>query len=377
MNLREKMKGRIFHVCWNFYPVYGGIESFILESSKILVKNGYDVTVIASNKLPHSNRSLPRTAKVDGVKIRRFHYKKYSRYNTSVDALKFILNSDFDILHVHGIGFFSDVIPLVKFLRGKKIVLSTHGGIFHTKVFTLVKNVYFTTLARIAGRYVDQVIAVSNQDKIFMEKIMDKKKIKIIKNGIDWKGLSKIKRNGNGSTLLFMGRIATNKKIERILHIVKKLQEFLPEVQLIVVGEDWGELNHLKLLAKKLEIGKAVKFTGPLETGKLRKIFATSDLFLLASDYEGFGISVIEAMAAGIPVVVNDIESMRELVKNGKNGFRTDFTDYEKTSKLIAKILQNKKLMGELSTNGRNYARQFDWEVVAKKLENLYDDLMK
>ena len=376
----SETKVRIFHVCQNFYPVWGGIESFVYESSKELIKKGYDVTVIASDRMPttgaRTGKRLPARERIDGIKVFRFPFKRFSRYSTSVEALKFILSSDFDILHIHGIGFFSDAIPLVKFRADKKVVLSTHGGIFHTQAMMSIKNIYFKTMVKIAGKFADRIIAVSEQDRKFMEKITDKKKIVVIRNGVDWKSLSKIERSGNGRTLLYVGRIAANKKIERILHMVQDLKGTLPNVFLYVVGEDWGELNELKLLTKRLDIAKNVKFTGSISKGRLRKIFSKSDMFLLASDYEGFGISVIEAMSAGIPVVVNDIDSMKEIVKNGINGFRVNFKNHAETSRIIAKALRNKKTMLKVGNSARNYAKFFDWSRVIQDLERVYGELI-
>ena len=184
------MKLKIFHVYTNFYPVFGGIESFIYQSSKELVKKGYDITVVTSNKMPTSNKKLPSSQIVDGIKIRRFPFKKISRYSTSIEALKFIIKSDFDILHIHNLGFFSDAIPLIKLNTRKKVVLSTNGGIFHTEVFMPIKRIYFKTMVKIASNFVDKIIAVSDQDRKFMEKIADKKKIAVIRNGIDWRSRS-------------------------------------------------------------------------------------------------------------------------------------------------------------------------------------------
>src|SRR3972149_7374599 len=123
--LVEKMAVRmkIFHVCPNFYPVRGGIETFVYELSKELAGRGHDVTVITGNKIPGRKVKLASYSVKDVIKIHRFNFKKVARYNTSIDALKFIMGSEFDILHIHGIGFFSDAIPLIKASGYRKVVL--------------------------------------------------------------------------------------------------------------------------------------------------------------------------------------------------------------------------------------------------------------
>jgi alpha-1,3-mannosyltransferase len=374
--LGKKMKIKIFQACQNFYPVKGGIETLVLETSRELAKMGYEITVVTSNRTTENSKKLPAKEKISGINIRRFNFKKISRYKTSLDALKFLLSSDFDILHVHGIGFLSDIIPLVKSEGNKKIVLNTHGGIFHTKKMMFAKNIYFNTMTRIAAKFTDKIVADSEHDKEIMERIADKKKISVIGHGVAWQRLSKIRRNGNGKTLIHFGRVASNKKIDKILHVVKILKKSIHDVKFFVVGADWGELKKLKELTNKLGIKKNVIFTGEVSEKKLYQIMSKSDLFVLASEYEGFGISVIEAMAAGLPVVVNDIDAMKELVQNGKNGFRINFNDYDCVAKTILRLLEDNDLRKKIEASNRSYTKNFDWSSVAKNIDKVYKEVI-
>jgi len=77
-------------------------------------------------------------------------------------------------------------------------------------------------------------------------------------------------------------------------------------------------------------------------------------------------------MASGLPVVVNNIEPMREIVKNGKNGFTTNFDDYKKTAKIILKILKNKKLRKKIDKNAKSYSEKFDWNNIIRNLKKIY-----
>jgi len=381
MKVMKGMKIKIFHVCPNFYPVRGGIESFVLESSRELVKKGYDITVVTSNSVPNTEKELAANEKLDGITIRRFPFKKFSRYNTSIEALKFILTSDFDILHVHGIGFFSDAMPLVKFKNNKKVVLSTHGGIFHTKTMMPLKNIYFNSMGKIAGKFSDKIIAVSDQDKKFMQKITDKRKIVRIGNGIYWKKFSKIKRHvnevGSGGNLIFIGRIAKNKRIDRALNVIKKIKESFPSVRFFVVGDDWGEKSNLMHLAKKYGIKENVIFTGGVTEKKLTSYLSKSDIFLLPSEYEGFGISALVAMAAGLPVVANKIDTMKELINDGKNGFLVNYENREEVAKVLKKLLMGKKLRVKIGERARIDSKIYDWKNIVGMLEKTYKEVLK
>jgi len=368
---------KIFHVCPNFYPVRGGIETFVYELSKELAGRGHDVTVITGNKIPGRKVKLASYSVKDVIKIHRFNFKKVSRYNTSIDALKFIMGSEFDILHIHGIGFFSDAIPLIKASGYRKVVLSTHGGIFHTKTMLTIKNIYFKTMARIAGKFADAIIAVSRQDKKFMETVSDKEKIFLIGNGIEWKRLSRIKNSGDGRTLVYFGRLASSKRIDNLLRVVKSVQSKMKNVRIYVAGADWGEMNKLKKLATELGIKRNVTFTGEVSNNRLYNILSKSDAFLLASEYEGFGISVVEAMAAGLPVVVNNIETMKEIVTNGKNGYLVNYERPAAVAHVIVKLMKNKPLRRRIGIRARAYAKRLDWDVVAERIENVYKSLLE
>jgi alpha-1,3-mannosyltransferase len=239
----------------------------------------------------------------------------------------------------------------------------------------VIKRIYFNTMTRLAAKFSDKIIAVSSQDKRFMQKIANKKKIVLIGNGIDWGRLSKIKRSGNGKTLVYFGRIAKNKRIDRILHVVNGVKRKLPDVKLFLVGKDWGERKKLEGVVVRLGIKENVAFTGEVSDKKLHAILSKSDVFILASEYEGFGISVIEAMAAGLPVVVNNIETMKELIRNGRNGYIVNFKNHNKTARVVLKLLRNKSLREKIGESARYYSKKFDWSIVAANVEKIYETL--
>ena len=359
----------IVHLTPNFYPEIGGIETYVYELSRRMVKKGHKVSVVTSNKL-RDGKKLKKFEKVDGINVYRVHFNLVMRYNFSTEAVRSLSKLNYDVLHIHSIGYYTDIISLLKRIKRNKIVVSTHGGIFHTGHMKLVKNVYFNYFARGALKYADRIIATSLKDFKLFSRICNVHKMKLIYPGVNWKILSKLQRGKVKNCLLYVGRFAENKRLERILHVVAKLKKEINDVKLLLVGKDWGEKEKLVRLTRSLGLSKNVKF---LSNAKKHYVYySKANAFLLSSAYEGFGISVLEAMASGLPVVVNDIETMNEMVVNGKNGYIVNFDDYSKIAGILLKLLQDRKLQKRLGDNGKITARKFDWDEIVAKVENVY-----
>ena len=218
--------------------------------------------------------------------------------------------------------------------------------------------------------FIDKILAISKQDALTFSKISSPSKISIITPGIHWKDLCKVRRNSNGATLLYLGRLSKNKRLDRMINVLYHLKQKLPQVKLMIVGKDWGEKRKLTKLISKLNLTQNIKFTGAVPDAK--EYYSKSDLFLLSSEYEGFGISVLEAMATGLPVIVSNIETMKELVENDKNGYLVNFDDYSAVADIIYKLLNDKNKYKKLSYHCKQFSRKFDWAQIFKKTEATY-----
>jgi len=359
----------IVHLTPNFYPAVGGIETYVYELSRRLIKKGHKVSVVTSNML-RNDKNLSKFERVSGIDVYRVPFKMVMRYNFSIEAFKLLTELKYDVLHVHSIGYFTDIIPLLKRVKTVKIIVSTHGGIFHTSHMKLLKNIYFNSLAKNSLKNADYVIATSKKDSKLFSKIVHRGKMNVIYPGVNWDQLSKMKHGKSKNTLLYVGRFVENKRLDRMLHVISKLATKVTDVKLLLVGEDWGEKRKLLGIIRKLGLKDNVNFVSGVKNHY--RYFSKANAFLLSSEYEGFGISVIEAMASGLPVVVNDIETMHEIVTNGKNGYIVDFNDYRKVSDILLKLLENGNVQRRLGENAKLSAKRFDWDVIVDEIENVY-----
>jgi alpha-1,3-mannosyltransferase len=359
---------KILHVSHNFRPVTGGVERNIEDICRGLIELGHQSDVCCVR--------VPGTAREEtfkGIGIHRVRSLNARFYKIAPAVAR--LAKKYDVVHVHGLGFFSDYLGLARPLHGKKLVLSTHGGIFHTRKFSLLKKPYFHMWSRYVLRAFDAVVAVSSSDKALFSKI--RRSVVMIPNSIDYGQLSSVGRRPEKGLTVFVGRLSRNKRIDRLIRTVAEIRWLGRDATLVVIGEDWeGQRPRLEGLAKELGIGKNVIFAGRISSQSILEYFRRAQLFVSASEYEGFGISVLEAMAAGVPVAVNDIGAFRTFIKNGKNGFVTDFSDHRKAALRIAEIMARHDL-GAISENARRTAKAYDYKQAAKRFELLYQDISR
>src|SRR6478609_2357717 len=172
----------IVHVVRQFYPAVGGLEGVALELASAQVVAGHRVRVVTLNRLFETNHVLPEHDVVRGAEVVRISYFGSLRYPIAPAVIKFI--RDADIVHVHAIDFFFDYLAWTKPLHRKKLVVSTHGGFFHTSYAARLKRLYFLTITRMSLAWYNAVVAVSVNDRELFERIR-KRGFICIENGVN------------------------------------------------------------------------------------------------------------------------------------------------------------------------------------------------
>jgi len=273
------------------------------------------------------------------------------------------------VVHVHGIGFFSDFLNLTKIIHGKPILVSTVGGIFHTKNLSAVKNIYFRYWCKTILSVANKIIAISEHDKKLFSKITRNIEVIPVPVGVDKFKFSKRKKSN--LKMVYIGRISKNKRVDRLIDVVKFLAKKEPKIKLYILGKDWeGLKDSLERCVISNGIERNVEFLGEVDNEKMLKYIKKSTFFLSASQYESFGISAVEAMASGLIVVLNDIEPFRYLVTNGENGYLADYSKPESVAKIMLKL--NNSELSEISENANKRAQEFRIKNIVKKIEKLY-----
>jgi alpha-1,3-mannosyltransferase len=253
------------------------------------------------------------------------------------------------------------VVLITKWFHRKKIVVSTHGGIFHTKNISLIKKFYFYVIEKFLLKNADAVIAVSEEDLSLFKKIYPE--TALIENGFS---LPEVKGKKEKNRFLFVGRFSKNKRIDLLIETFSKIAG----AKLIIVGNDFDNLEAgLREKAKKSEKGAKIEFKKNLSRKEIIQEYSRAEYFVSASEYEGFGVTAIEAMHCGCICILNKIPTFERFCKNG-HGFIVNYSNTKSASEEIKKIMQ--KNNSDTKTKAQEFSKRFRWERKALEFIEVY-----
>lgn len=225
---------------------------------------------------------------------------------------------------------------------------------------------------RLATRLLDKIVVGSK----FMAQSIDKTfsvRPSIISLGVKQSG-NKASFNGEGEPfdLIFVGNLTRKKNPEVALKALGLLRDL--DVRLTIVGE--GPLKRdLDLLSSKLGLDGRVRFAGWVGEEELGALVDSSQLCIIPSLWEGFGLVALEAMQAGVPVIATRSGALPELVRPGYNGFLIEKGDFVLTASKVRELCSNIAEWESMSRNCREIAKQFSWENTAQRTLELMDNL--
>ncbi len=365
------------------YPwVTGGAEMRIYEVARRLVIMGHEVHWYTQGWWwdGKSQDNLVR----DGIV---FHgvsqpIPLYSGSRRSIkEAIYFALNlirplfsEKYDVVDCQGFPFFPCFTAWFHSLIGRsQLVITLHE---------VWGEYWYQYLGRLGvlGRVVEKLMIhlTSNLIVVSLKTLQDLQKerriqARIIPNGLDFQKIRGLEPSPQGADVLYAGRLIPEKGVDLIIRTLPLLKKDHPDLKCFIIG-DGPERSDLELLASELKLDETVNFTGFLnDQEELLKIMKSSQVFVLPSRREGFGMVVLEANACGLPVVVvnHPMNAAVELVKNNQNGFIVDATE-KALAEGITAGLKEKKNMQEACIE---FARGYDWEEIVLDLEDFYHEL--
>jgi alpha-1,3-mannosyltransferase len=291
---------KVVHVVRQFHPSVGGIEEVVANIARRHLAEGRDeVEVITLDRLFRGDgERLPRSELHDGVPVRRLSYIGSSRYPFCPHALAAVRRAD--VIHVHGIDFFYDYLAATAVVHGKPMIVSTHGGFFHTDYASALKRFWFGTVTRASARAYRRIIATSQNDGDLFARVVPAQRLRVIENGVDVDKFAGLGSAAPGRTLLSFGRWSVNKGLIETLDLLRALRGD---------GGDWRLL-----------------LPAPSQS-QLAELFARAQYFVSLSRHEGFGIAAIEAMSGGLVPILSAIPPYAKLHAESGLGALVDVGD--------------------------------------------------
>lgn len=352
------------------HPLSGGAEVHLHEIFKRIVNvYGHRVTLLSC-----SFKGAEPITEIDGIKVIR--HGKRATFNLTLPGFyhKFFDNKEWDLVieDLNKIPFYTKF-----YIRGPKLAILHH---FFGKTIFQQTNPIFGSYVYITERTVPKIyrdipfIVVSKSTKQdLVSHGVPEENISVIYNG-----LSPEYKPGNEKypvpTIVYLGRLKKYKRIDLVLEVFKNVLREIPSARLLIVG-DGDYKGRLIRLAKRLNLGESVQFTGFVPQRKKIEILQKSWVTVNTSLKEGFGLVIIEAQACGTPAVVLNSPGLRETVVNGQTGYIVDRVGEVLEKTLL--ILKDRSMRERLSRNAILWARKFSWDESAKQVNDKIIDVHK
>jgi glycosyltransferase involved in cell wall biosynthesis len=372
---------RVLLVNHRFFPVEGGTERWTLGLARALVKKGSKVTV-----LTQLEKDTPAKETMDdGIEVVRIRTSKVGKFRIPRDYLRTLRRLDYDLLHMSGnrIWCADFYFPFANMFDGPQVI-TPHDFYQLAMDPSTLNKLYF-------GHYLPSRLLAFQAYMALTEREGEriagfgypKERIRVVGEGIEQSafsapdGQTQDLRKKWGVThpflALYVGGLWPNKRVDRI---VTAMQPIRDKVSLAVIGRDIPgsqyDQAHVTALARKL--GVDVRFLGPLPRDDVLCAYREADLFVLGSQYEGFGLGLVEAMAAGLPFLSFDVGAAPTLAQDGGGSVALDQEDF---STRLKTIVNDENLRKTMSSKASLSARKWDWDAVVEGYLKVYNEVLK
>ncbi len=366
----ENRRMRVLQVARQFYPSLAGVENSVEHLCLQLIGRGHRADVVTLDRCFYDmQKKLPARDNVRGIEVFRTPFWGRQRLFLAPGVLGLVRR--YDLVHIHNVDSFAELLVATKPWHKRPLVLSTHGGFFHTTKAAALKRIYFNSATRLTLRGIDAVIAVSEHDRELFAPICPS--LVTIPGGIDFPTFAKLEKTPEPGLLVYVGRIASNKRLDRLLDVFAGACMQRPEARLAIVGADYeGLSSELRALARKLGIQDKVIWAGPVDHGELLSYMCRAHLFVSASQYEAFGISMLEAMASATVPVVHAIPASRAVIEHGENGFLADFSRPDAAAVLTKALSLSPDHLRQMGERAKRSAEAHSWDNAIRKTEDVY-----
>ena len=373
---------RIVQVAPFFYPHQGGVESHVRRLAREFTREGHEVTVVTSRY----ERHLPREEAMEGYRVVRSRSLGVV-FNTPIDigSGRTLRRLNADVVHIHYPP------PLTAYFAARALRRTRVPACltYHCDLFLggfggrLVSGLYQRAFLPSTLKRVDRIV-VHTRSYGSTSAVLRGRELEIIPSivdldrfrpGLDASGLRGDLRLEGKRVIAFTGRLVPHKGVDVI---VQALRELPSDVVLLVIGAG-PRLPDLVGLADRSGVADRVRFCPAVSDDDLPRYLALAQVFVFPSQnrLEGFGLTVAEAMAVGLPVVIADVPGVREVIEEGREGLLAEPLIASDLAKKVRYLLDNPTLARAMGTAGRRRAEaRYGATIVAGQLIRLYERLI-
>jgi len=299
-------------------------------------------------------------------------FEEVERYESIAENIA--MNEEFEIIHAHDWLTFKAGVAAKK-VSGKSLVVHVHATEFDRTAGN-GNNQYIYEIEKYGMENADLIIAVSNftKNKIIDHYGISPDKIRVVHNSVEFENysLEKIhKLKEHNKIVLFLGRLTIQKGPDYFLYAAKKILEKNHNVIFIIAGN--GDMEKF-LIQKAAELGISdrVLFTGFLRGEDIFKAYQMADVYVMPSVSEPFGITPLESIAHGTPVIISKQSGVSEVLNHC---LKVDFWDIDELSNKIISVLNYKELHQALIENSSKELEKMNWEKSAQNCIDVYNEL--
>lgn len=386
---------RILQVVPFFPPAhgFGGLAEITYQISKALVRRGHETVVYTSDARDLNSRlDVHPVEYLDGIEVHYFENLPVRPIKNLFVTPGLVLKAkadvkNFDVVHLHGHWSFQNIV-LHHYVKKFSIpyVFQAHGCLPRDFSLQRMKRVYDLLFGTKILNDASKVIAVTRMEaQQYYSRGVPKHKVALVPNGVNLSQLiatkgafrTRFSISSHWRIILFLGRLHPLKGIDLLIEAYARLVEEFDDIMLVVVGPDEGHLSNLRQQVRSLGLTRNVLFTGLLCGNEKLQAYIDSEVFVLPSRYEIFGLVILEAYAFSVPVVASNLPSISQIVQDGQTGYLFKPGHVQSLVDGIARVLRNREDAKKMGANGRRLVEdRYTIDRVVESIEAIYDDLL-
>ena len=364
------MKPNIIHIVSYYPPHLGGMENCVAEIAKVTAKVGYDVSVYTSD-IGYERKYKP----YPNVKVS--YLKSFEFAHTPIIPSLFFNLLKLDnssIIHLHiSQAYIPEIVYLISKLKKIPYIAHLHLDVGPSgKLGFLLKPYKKILLSRVL-KNASKIICLTNDQELYFSKkyALSLSRFAVVPNGVGKEFFlkKKLPQTKKITNLLYVGRLSRQKNIPLLIESISSMQN---KIRLDIVGNG-EEMKIAENLIRKLKLNNVILHGR--KTGKcLLEYYQKADIFVITSKKEGLSLSMLEAMAAGLPIVGHDVPGIRELIDDC--GILVSNSSPKSFAAALDNLISDIELQIKLSKKAQKKATCFSWDNLIEKLETIYKEVL-